>query len=134
MQDVPKNKFFRNARQRAANILKNKERLNHLLRVSADKIKEVNVRNIKNSSLVERVRVLIRMVRAYASGRYRGIKVTNLLLLVAAIVYFVTPLDFVPDFIPITGFVDDFTVVLWVYGKLQEEIDAYLAWENEQLA
>lgn len=134
MQDVPKNKFFRNARQRAANILKNKKRLNHLLRVSTDKLKEVNVRNIRNSSLVERVRVLIRMVRAYASGRYKGIKITNVLLLVAAIVYFVTPLDLVPDFIPITGLVDDFTVVLWVYGKLQQEIDAFLTWENEQLA
>lgn len=134
MQDVPKNKFFRNARQRAANILKNKQRLNHLLRVSADKLKEVNVKNIKSATLIERIRVIIRMVRAYASGRYRGIKLTNVLLLVAAIVYFVTPLDLVPDFIPITGFIDDFTVVLWVYGKLQEEIDAYLAWENEQFA
>ena len=133
MRDVPRNKFFRNARQRAGRILRNKERLNHLLHVSADKLKEINVRNIKNSTLVERIRVLIRMVRAYASGRYRGIKITNVLLLVAAIVYFVTPLDLVPDFIPITGFVDDFTVVLWVYGKLQEEIDAYLAWEKEQL-
>lgn len=133
MDDVRKNRFFRNAKHRAANILKDRERLNYLLRVSADKLKDVNVRNIKNSALVERLRVLIRMVRAYATGRYRGIKIGNVLLLVAAIVYFVTPIDLIPDFIPITGLLDDFTVVLWVYGKLQEEIDNYLEWENEQL-
>lgn len=130
MEQVNQNKFFKNAKQRASQILKNRERLNHLLRISGDKLKEVNLQNIKNSSLVERLRVFSRMIRAYAKGHYRGIKITNVLLLVAAVVYFVTPLDLVPDFIPITGLIDDFTVVLWVYNKLQDEIDTYLAWEN----
>lgn len=130
MDQVHQNKFFKNAKQRASNILKNKDKLNHLLRVSGDKLKDVNLKNIKNSSLVDRLMVFSRMIRSYVTGHYRGIKVTNLLLIVAAVVYFVTPLDLVPDFIPITGLIDDFTVVLWVYNKLQEEIDAYLAWEN----
>ncbi len=130
MEQVNQNKFFKNAKQRASQILKNRERLNHLLRISGDKLKEVNLKNIKNSSLVERLMVFSRMIRAYAKGHYRGIKITNVLLLVAAVVYFVTPLDLVPDFIPITGLIDDFTVVLWVYNKLQDEIDTYLAWEN----
>ena len=70
------------------------------------------------------------MVQAYRKGHYREIKIQNILLVVAALVYFVTPLDLVPDFIPITGLIDDFTVVLWVYNKLQEEIDNYLEWER----
>lgn len=130
MEHVHQNKFFKSARQRASNIFRNKEKLNHLLRISGDKLRDVNIKNIKNSTLVERLMVFSRMIRAYAKGHYRGIKLTNVLLLVAAVVYFVTPLDLIPDFIPITGLIDDFTVVLWVYNKLQEEIDAYLAWEN----
>ncbi|MTI21092.1 DUF1232 domain-containing protein [Fulvivirga sp. RKSG066] len=132
MESARENKFFKNAKQRASRILKNKEQLQYLLKAAGDKLKDVNVQNIKNSSLAERIRVIRRMIIAYAKGEYRQIKATNVLLLVAAVVYFVTPVDLVPDFIPITGFIDDFSIVVWVYSKLQQEIDEYILWENSK--
>jgi len=130
MENPNRNRFFRSAKQRAAKILQNKERLNQLLHRAGDKLKDANVKNIKNNSLVERIRVISRMIKAYVKGEYRQIKITNVLLLIAAVVYFVTPVDLVPDFIPITGFVDDFSIVIWVYSKMQQEIDNYMLWEK----
>ncbi|MEQ8924839.1 MAG: YkvA family protein [Fulvivirga sp.] len=130
MKNVEGNKFFENARKKAGKLLTNNERMKQLFNVSKEKLSEIDVSAVTTSKLANRLRTLIRMVKAYRKGEYRDIQVQNIILIVAAIVYFVTPLDLVPDFIPITGLIDDFTVVLWVYNKLQEEIDRFLEWEN----
>ncbi len=74
------------------------------------------------------------MVKAYAKGEYREIQWQNMVLIVAAILYFITPIDLIPDFIPITGLVDDFTVMVWVYNKIQQEVDKFILWEKEYIS
>ncbi|MTI38022.1 YkvA family protein [Fulvivirga lutimaris] len=130
MKDVEKNKFFEKAREKASSVLNNNDRLKQLFANSTEKLGAVNLESFKGSKFIDRIRVLIRMVKAYKRGEYRNIKLQNILLIVAALVYFVTPLDLIPDFIPITGLVDDFTVIIWVYNKIQQEIDDFLEWEN----
>ncbi|MEQ9165228.1 MAG: YkvA family protein [Fulvivirga sp.] len=130
MRDVEQNKFFEKAREKASSVLNNNDRLKQLFTNSSEKLGALNLENFKSSKFVDRVRVLIRMVKAYKRGEYRNIKLQNILLIVAALVYFVTPLDLIPDFIPITGLVDDFTVVVWVYNKVQQEIDKFIEWES----
>lgn len=130
MKDVEQNKFFDKAKEKASSVLNNNDRLKQLFANSTEKLGTVNLENFKGSKFVDRIRVFIRMVKAYKRGEYRDIKLQNILLIVAALVYFVTPLDFIPDFIPITGLVDDFTVLVWVYNKTQQEIDKFIEWEN----
>ena len=130
MKDVEQNKFFEKAREKASAVLNNNDRLKQLFSNSSEKLGALNLENFKSGKFVDRIRVLIRMVKAYKRGEYRNVKLQNILLIVAALVYFVTPLDLIPDFIPITGLVDDFTVVVWVYNKVQQEIDKFIAWEN----
>ncbi|MBL6446448.1 DUF1232 domain-containing protein [Fulvivirga sp. 29W222] len=132
MENVNGNEFFNRAKQRATNILKNQERLRNLMKASGDKLKDIDVSKLRDTKFIDRIKVIIRMVKAYRSGEYRDVRWQSLLLLVAALVYFVTPIDLIPDFIPITGFVDDFSVVVWVYSSLKEEIDRYILWEEEQ--
>lgn len=126
MTQTHKTKFFKRAQKRASELLRNKEKLNHLLRVAGDKFGNLS----KNGALVDRLKVMIRMIKAYVRGHYRQVKTTNILLIIAAILYFVMPLDMIPDFIPVSGYVDDFSIVLWVYNQLQQEIDQYLVWEQ----
>ena len=127
---VEGNKFFESAKQRAMNLLKNKDNLKQLFNNTGDKLSDLSIRNIQNTTFSKRVGVLIRMIKAYTKGHYRDIQVQNIVLMVAALIYFVTPLDLIPDFIPVTGFIDDFTVVLWVYNRVQTEISNFEAWEN----
>lgn len=130
MKNVEGNKFFESAKTRAGKLIGNNQRLKKLFENSKEKLAEIDMSTVSSSKLVTRLKVLTRMVKSYAKGSYRDIETKNILLMVAALVYFVTPIDLVPDFIPITGLLDDFTVVLWVYNKLQEEIDKFIAWEE----
>jgi uncharacterized membrane protein YkvA (DUF1232 family) len=127
---VEGNKFFESAKQRATNLIKDNDNFKQLFNNAGDKLAELNIRKLKSTTFAKRISVIMRMIRAYAKGAYRDVQTQNIVLMVAAVIYFVTPLDLIPDFIPITGFIDDFTVVLWVYNRVQLEIDKFEAWEN----
>jgi len=73
---------------------------------------------------------LTRLVRAWASGTYPAIPWQTLVLTIGAILYFVIPLDLVPDWIAGLGYIDDASVIAFVLNAIRHELDAFLAWEN----
>lgn len=83
------------------------------------------------SDIKEHIGVLSRLVRSYATGEYRGISFKGVVLTLAALLYFVAPLDFIPDFL-IVGLVDDVALLLWVYNNYRGEIEAFRAWEDDK--
>ena len=64
--------------------------------------------------VLEDLRTMLHLVRAWAKGDYSGISKANLVLIVGAVVYFLMPTDLIPDFIAGLGFVDDAAVIAWV--------------------
>ncbi len=76
--------------------------------------------------------IFTRMLTAHVKGRYKGLSNRSLGLLVLALFYFALPLDFVPDFIPFVGYVDDLSVLVGIYKSLQTDIEQFLFWESEQ--
>lgn len=64
-------------------------------------------------------------------GYYRDYSLTALTLAVAAVLYVVSPLDIIPDFIP-AGLVDDVAIVTWAMAKINDELLRYQQWEEQQ--
>lgn len=124
------NSDFKKAKKKASSILQDPERLKRLLASSTQKIRSIGNDSESLQKLKEQVNTFNRMVRAYMKGEYRDIPWKNLLLVTAGIVYFVMPLDFIPDFIPITGFLDDLTVLMWVFNSVKDSIEAFEEWEQ----
>ncbi|BDS12460.1 YkvA family protein [Aureispira anguillae] len=78
----------------------------------------------------EKIELLTRMIRAYVKGEYKGISKTNIALSLAAIIYFVSPIDLIPDFLA-AGLLDDLALLTWVYNNFTHEIEEFLLWEDE---
>lgn len=72
-----------------------------------------------------------RLLKAYAKGQYRAVSVGNVIMIIAALLYLVSPIDFIPDFL-IGGFIDDIGIIMWVFKKTREEIEFFLEWEDSQ--
>jgi uncharacterized membrane protein YkvA (DUF1232 family) len=53
--------------------------------------------------------------------------------LVAALIYFVNPLDLIPDFIFAFGFLDDAAVIGYVVSLLRSEIDLFETWQETRV-
>lgn len=79
------------------------------------------------SGLFADIKTLIALVRAYFSGSYRAVSWKTIAVALGAVIYFVAPIDGMPDFIPFVGYVDDAFVVAWVLKRLRTELDAFRA-------
>jgi uncharacterized membrane protein YkvA (DUF1232 family) len=82
--------------------------------------------------LIEPISVFIRMIKAHFNGTH---KLTNstLGLLLLGLVYFISPIDIIPDFLGFFGFADDLSVIMAIYVKLQDEINQFLDWERTEV-
>ena len=85
-------------------------------------VRKANDQSNKIGSFWHDLRVLLSMLGAYRRGEYRLIPWKSLVLIVAAIIYFLNPLDVIPDVIAGFGFVDDATVVGLVINAVKDEI------------
>ena len=74
--------------------------------------------------------VLLRVVRAYARGDYRRLPWRTLVTIVAGILYFVAPVDMIPDFIPVIGYVDDAAVIALVLRGVRSDLERFEVWEK----
>ena len=72
---------------------------------------------------------MLRLIRAYSEGRYRDVPESTLIVMVAAIVYLVNPLDVIPDALPALGYLDDATVVALAVRRSREALDDFMTWE-----
>ncbi|MFN8296438.1 MAG: YkvA family protein [Chitinophagales bacterium] len=74
---------------------------------------------------------LTRMVRSWAKGDYKNISTKSIIAVVAALIYFVNPLDLIPDFIPVIGQIDDILIIGYLIKTVNKEIERFMAWEKE---
>jgi uncharacterized membrane protein YkvA (DUF1232 family) len=79
------------------------------------------------------LKTFVDLTMNYIKGDYRDIKKSSMVSVLAAILYFLFPMDLVPDFILGLGLVDDISVIIWVYNSLKEEIDQYKAWKESHV-
>jgi uncharacterized membrane protein YkvA (DUF1232 family) len=78
----------------------------------------------------EDVLILARLVKAWALGRYRGVPWKSVLYAVAAILYFLNPIDLIPDAIVGIGFLDDAAVAAAVVRAIHNDLQAFKQWES----
>ena len=76
---------------------------------------------------------LIRLLRAWARGRYSVVPWRTLVFALAGILYFLDPLDIIPDPIPVIGYVDDAAVLAFVLRAIRKDVERFLAWERASL-
>ncbi len=74
----------------------------------------------------------ISLLGAWARGDYRDVSTSALVMVAAAVLYFLAPLDWVPDFIIGVGLIDDVAVIGYVLGAVREEIAAFERWREAQ--
>jgi uncharacterized membrane protein YkvA (DUF1232 family) len=124
-----KARFFRIAQD----LMDNPQGLKFKLESAAEKITKKSVGDAMGV-YVDDLKSLIRMAMAWASRKYTGIEKQTILYTLVAVIYFVTPTDFVPDFILGLGFVDDIAVVSWVLSIIKEDLNKFTDWEKMKKA
>ena len=76
-------------------------------------------------SVSEHLTLMTNYVKDVASGRYKEYNKIHLTLIVAAILYVVSPLDIIPDFLIVAGLVDDAAIIAWAFNEMSKELSKY---------
>lgn len=75
---------------------------------------------------------LISMVNAWRKKEYTEIPVASILMVSGAILYFLSPIDTIPDAIPGVGLVDDAAVIALAVGAVGNDIKDYRKWQETE--
>ena len=84
-------------------------------------------------NVFERARALPRLLRDVRRGAYADLPKSRPFLWVLALVYLVSPIDILPDLLPIIGVTDDAGVFMWLLTSVSTATGLYLRREREQL-
>lgn len=127
-----KSKPFQDALKKAAGIATDPEKISNLVGSVSDKMSDMDENKRRVAEFFDKVRTLMRMLMAYINGTYREIPWKSLVMIIGSLIYFLMPLDIIPDFIPLGGFADDISLIFLVFATINEDIDAFLEFESTQ--
>ncbi len=114
---------------RAQKIVNDHDELKKLLQKTRKKLENAQEDDSLMAKLAEYVKLVMRMVTNYLNGSYNETPWQTILMLVAGLLYFIAPLDALPDFIPIAGIIDDATVLVWLGKCSRDDLARYKKWE-----
>jgi len=111
----------------AENLFNNPDKLEKFLKKLEKYLSSVPIAG----STLQYVPLMISLLRAYMKGDYKKIPIDKLIIIVAALLYVLNPLDVIPDTVPAVGFADDAGAIALALTQVKLFLDAYKKWRND---
>ncbi|MFB9863411.1 DUF1232 domain-containing protein [Rufibacter immobilis] len=131
-KNIHESSLFKRFLKKAEDYVKQPLRIKELLNDAYQKASEKKDFGTIAGEVFESLSTLSRMIRASVSGEYKGIPTSTVVMGVAVIIYFLSPIDLVPDWLPIIGLLDDVSLLAWFMTSIKSEMDKFHAWEATQ--
>lgn len=109
---------------RAKVYIQTPERIKKLIPQIKEYLSKNGLKEVK-----DKVLLLIDYLGDIVNGNYKDYNGKSLLYVVAAMIYLVSPIDVIPDFILGVGLTDDVAVILFVLREVSLELDKYKEWK-----
>lgn len=114
--------------KKAEEILEDEDKLEKFLNRLENKLKKVPV----GGEILSMVPVMISMLRSYFKKEYKDVPIGTLIALISALLYWLAPVDVIPDAIPLAGYVDDATVITACLKLINDDLKEYKAWRDKK--
>ncbi|WP_226063924.1 YkvA family protein [Kaistella polysaccharea] len=83
----------------------------------------------KHKGFISKIPVIVRMIKsATKKGGYKP-HVKDVILPGLALIYLISPIDIIPDWIPGIGILDDLAILTFAIPLLVKEAEKFIAWE-----
>jgi len=92
--------------------------------------KKANNNKVSLATVWNDFQLLIELVKSWSKGQYRSISKKSIVFIIAAILYFISPIDVIPDFLIGFGIIDDAAVISFAIKQLSGEIEKYRIWKQ----
>jgi len=82
-------------------------------------------------NLLSDIPLLISLVKSYVSGEYIEIPYNAIVAVVATLLYVISPIDIIPDLIPVVGYADDAMAVAFCIKMIHDDLEKYKNWRDQ---
>ena len=113
--------------KKAEELLNEPEKLEIFLQKLEKKLKVIP----KVGNTLAIVPTMISLIRRYVMKEYTEIPLGTIIALISALIYILSPIDFVPDAIPGAGYIDDALVISVCLKLIGSDVDDYQKWRKE---
>ena len=126
---MKKNKYEQGSLQfesKAKEYMKDPEKTKELIYLAEKKAQK------KKGALTDvwdKLQLLFDFVHSWRKGEYREIPTRSVVMVLATILYFVSPIDLVPDFIMGFGIVDDAAVIGYTLKQISTDLEKFRIWK-----
>jgi len=112
---------------KAKTILEDKDKTERFLQRLENKLKMIPAAG----NVLSMIPTLISLVRSYSKGEYKDIPLGTIVAIVSALIYWLSPVDAIPDIIPGFGYIDDMAVIGVCLKLVKSDVDEYQKWREE---
>ncbi len=116
---------------KAKEYINRPEKTDELLR---DASKKADDKKGALGEIWDNLQLLFDLVGAWRRGEYRKIPTRSIVTIIASIIYFVSPIDLVPDFLIGLGLVDDAAVIGFVIRQITADLEKFRIWKESHPA
>lgn len=68
------------------------------------------------------------LLKDYWNEVYPNVPWNTIAAIAVALLYFASPIDIIPDFIPFVGYIDDFFIITLALKMIKKDLDNYREW------
>ena len=88
-------------------------------------------KKLKPIPFIGRIPVIISLVRYYFKREYDDIPIGMIIAIIGAIIYFIVPIDFIPEGLLLFGLVDDAAVLAGCMKLIESDVKEYQEWRKD---
>ncbi len=81
-------------------------------------------------SVLANLPTMFKLLNSYLKNEYTDIPRKAVLFIVSAVTYLVSPIDLIPDLVPLVGILDDMAVISVCVNATKDELEKYLTWRK----
>jgi uncharacterized membrane protein YkvA (DUF1232 family) len=120
-------KLLNKGKKKAEETINDVDKFERLLQRIEKKLKLVPIAG----TTLAIVPTMVSLVKSYVQKEYTDIPIGSVIAMVSALIYFASPIDLIPDNVPVIGYVDDMAVITVCLKMVQSDIDEYLEWREK---
>lgn len=79
-----------------------------------------------------KLQLMFGLVADWINGSYREVPTGSIAMIIAGLLYFASPIDLIPDFIPVAGLADDVVIFGLIIKQISSDLEKYRAWKEQQ--
>lgn len=113
--------------KKAEELLKEPEKLEMFLQKLEKKLKVIP----KVGDTLAIVPIMISLIRSYIKKEYTEIPLGTIIAIISALIYVLSPIDFIPDTIPGAGYIDDALVIATCLKLIGSDVNDYQKWRKD---